>query len=101
EIGGNAPAPGATLTLAFAEGHASGFSGCNQYRAPYTVSGSTLTFGPAISTKRACIEEALNRQEVAYLGAFQNVRSFTASGDRLVLHDANGTALLTFMRASA
>ena len=98
EIGGQPPVAGADVTLRFVDGHAEGFASCNQYRGPYTVSGTTLTFGPAISTKRACIEQERNAQETAYLGAFQNVASYTATGDRLTLSDAAGGPLLVFTR---
>jgi heat shock protein HslJ len=99
ELGGRPPVAGADVTLRFTGGHAEGFASCNQYRAPFTASGTALSFGPAISTKRACVEEPRNAQETAYLGAFGNVASYSASGDRLTLSDAAGTPLLTFTRA--
>ena len=87
------------MTLQFIGDHAEGLASCNQYRAPYTASGSSLTFGPALSTKRACAEEARNAQEAAYLGALGSVASYSVSGDRLVLSNATGTSLLTYARA--
>ena len=44
EIRGQPPVAGADVTLRFVDGHAEGFASCNQYRGPYTVSGTTLTF---------------------------------------------------------
>lgn len=98
EISGSPAAPGASVTLELADGQATGSGGCNQYRAPYTASGTTLAFGPAVSTKRACTEQALNAQETAYFDALGRVASYTVSNDRLVLRDAAGTTLLTFVR---
>ena len=99
ELGGRPPVAGADVTLRFAGGHAEGFASCNQYRAPFTTSGTALSFGPAISTKRACVEEPRNAQETAYLDALGKVAAYSASGDRLTLSDAAGTPLLTFTRA--
>jgi heat shock protein HslJ len=90
-----------TITLTFDDTHATGSGGCNTYRAPYTVAGSGLTFGPAISTKRACLDPAGNTQETSYFSALGNVKSFSISGDRLTLRNAAGEAILLFDRSSS
>ena len=87
------------ITLQFAEGSATGSGGCNQYRATYTDSGSSLTFGPIAATKRACVEPERNRQETEYFDALARVASYEISGDRLTLRDASGAPLLEFTRA--
>ena len=89
---------GGTATLQFEGDHATGSGGCNQYRAPYTADGARLTFGPVISTKRACLDEGANRQETAYFNALEKVASFTMTGERLVLRDAGGATLLELSR---
>jgi heat shock protein HslJ len=86
------------VTLSFADGHATGNGGCNQYRASYTASGSTLTLGPAMATKRACLESDKNAQETAYFDALGRVTTYEISGDRLTLRDAANTAVLEFTR---
>jgi heat shock protein HslJ len=98
DVGGRPPVAGEAVTLQFAEGKISGFASCNNYNASYTTSGTTLTLGPAASTRRACIEDARNAQETAYLGALAKVASYTVSGDRLTLTDATGAPLATFER---
>ena len=95
-IGGNAPVVGSTVTLQFGNDAASGNGGCNQYRATFTAGVSTLTFGPAMATKRACVEQAMNAQETAYLDALSRVASYERTDDRLVLRDASGATLLEF-----
>ena len=95
-IEGNAPVAGSTVTLQFGNDSASGNGGCNQYRATITTSGSTLTFGPTMSTKRACIDAAMNAQETTYFNALSRVASFEQTGDRLVLRDASGATVLEF-----
>ncbi len=53
------------------------------------------------STKRACLEGALNAQETAYLEALGAVRWYAATGNRLVLRDSANAALLEFIHAPA
>ena len=77
-----------TLTLMSVENRASGNAGCNRYSGPYTLSGSQLTFGPAISTKMACAEGM--DVETAYLSMLPNVTSYQATDSSLVLMGAGG-----------
>lgn len=54
------------VTMAFDEGHVSGYGGCNRYMGSYTVTGERLVIGPVASTKRYCegegnqVEQALH-----------------------------------------
>ena len=45
-----------TMRFTAADTSAGGFTGCNRWSSKYTMSGSALTFAPAISTKMACTE---------------------------------------------
>ena len=81
-----APAVAPTLTFAADEPRASGNGGCNQFGGPYTQNGASLRFGPLVSTRRACADEAANRQETAFLQALQSTTRFSVSGDQLVLY---------------
>ena len=72
-----------TMTLALAETRASGNAGCNRYSGPYTLSGGSLTFGPAISTKMACAEGM--DVETAFLGMLPSVTGFQATDSSLTL----------------
>ena len=87
------------ITLKFEQGSASGSAGCNQYRSTYTTNGSKLEFGITSSTKRACLAQAMNVQETAYLGALTKVAAYEISADRLTLRDGAGSTLLEFERA--
>jgi putative lipoprotein len=86
------------ITLQFTDGNAVGSGGCNQYRATYVASGTSLTFGPAAATKRACLEPEGNRRETEYFDALSRVASYTASEERLTLRDAAGATLVEFTR---
>jgi heat shock protein HslJ len=93
---------GSEITAVFGDdGKVAGSAGCNRYFASYNLSGSSLTFGPAGSTKMSCAEpEGVMEQESTYLGLLETARSYTIEGDRLSLQDENGTAVLEF-RAKA
>lgn len=80
----NVPTP--TLTFAAGEPRASGNGGCNQFNGPYTQEGASLRFGPLVSTRRACTEEAGNRQESAYLRALESTTRFSATSEQLMLY---------------
>ena len=77
-----------TMSLASAEARASGNAGCNRYSGPYTLSGTGLTFGPAISTKMACSEGMAI--ETAFLGMLPNVTSYQATDSSLTLLGSTG-----------
>lgn len=83
--GGGAP----TLAFEASEPRASGNGGCNQFSGEYTQEGASLRFGPLASTRRACVDEAANRQEMAYLSALQSTTRAAMDGSRLVLYAAD------------
>ena len=62
-----------TLRLDSTELRASGNAGCNRYSGPYTLAGSRLSFGPAISTKMAC-DQGMD-VETAFLSMLPSVTS--------------------------
>lgn len=78
-----------TLMFAADEPRASGNGGCNQFNGPYTQNGASLSFGPLASTRRACVDEAANRQETAYLRALESTTRYAVYDDLLVLYAAD------------
>jgi len=93
--------PDVQLTVLFgADGAVSGNAGCNGYRGPYTIVGDRITFGPIVSTKRACLSEALTQQETAFLAALNASTTYTLVGDRLTLRDDAGATQLQLVRPS-
>jgi putative lipoprotein len=78
----------ATIRFDSAATRAGGFAGCNRYSAQYFMSGDSLHFGPAISTKMACAEgDALER---AYLAIMPSVTGYQASDSTLTLTGSGG-----------
>jgi heat shock protein HslJ len=70
------------------DGRVSGFAACNTFGGTYTTDGSTLTFGPLVTTKMACQRPA-SAIEIAYLEALAGVSSWSIEPDgRLLLGGA-------------
>lgn len=86
DAGGRAP----TLRLDPTDRRVGGTTVCNGYSGPYTLAGDSLTFGALVSTKRACAEPEMNRQETAFLEALAVTRAWSVAGDTLRLHDGTG-----------
>ena len=99
EIAGTPVVEPGRATLDFEEsGRASGNGSCNRFSGTATMVGDSLSFGPLISTKMACVEEALTAQEDRYLGALGAARRYAVSGDTLRIHTTAGEGL-RFLRA--
>ncbi len=97
---GDAPALGdSALTLNFsADGRVSGDSGCNRFMGSYEADGPRLTLSQLASTRRACLSDALNQQEQAYLQALQSIARYHVEQSQLLLTTENGL-VLTFTPA--
>ena len=63
-----------------AAGNASGNAGCNTFNGSFTLDAKTITFGPLISTKMACLG-AGNTVESAYLPALQDATGWAIGAD--------------------
>ena len=79
------------LTLVFDrdEPSVSGYGGCNQFSGPYDPNGASLSFGPLVATRRACLEPAFNTQETAYFQALESTTRYSIEGGQLVLYSGN------------
>jgi len=94
--------PGTTITAIFGEdGRISGSAGCNRYFASFNMTGTSLSIGPAGSTKMACGTTGVMQQESTYLSLLNQAKTFTIKGDRLSLADGKGSTLLSFAKAVA
>jgi len=74
-----------------------GSTGCNRFAGPYTMSGSSLTFGALAVTRMACMDTAISNQEAAFTAALNATTNFSMSADTLTLLAAS-TARLRFVR---
>ena len=78
------------LQLDSAQKQAHGSTGCNQFTGRYELSGDSLRFGPLASTRRACLDSAMNQQESAFLRALEEARTWQITSDTLVLISKRG-----------
>ena len=90
EIAGQPAAPADAsrrpwLNFSTDSGRVSGHLGCNRASGSFTVTGSELRFGAVASTRMACADDAMNRQEAAVAGVLRNTDQFRISGDTLEL----------------
>ena len=88
---------GAPPTLRFeADGRVSANTGCNSAGGAYTIDGDRLTIANVFSTKRACVDQARNELEAAYLDALRRTSSFRIVDGQLELLGADGAVLARF-----
>ena len=82
-------------------GNVAGFAGCNNYNAPYTLSGQQLytgmgmSIGPITSTQKFC--EGASDTETTYLQILQNARTYTVNGNGLTITN-NLNSMLVYQR---
>ena len=92
------PLPDTNLTISFSpEGQVNGSSGCNTYRASYTVEGAFLAITPPFGTSIMCEPEVME-QETAFLAALVSAGTFEIQGSNLYIADAAGTRVLECVR---
>jgi heat shock protein HslJ len=81
------------LTVRFADGRASGFSGCNRFNGGFKRDGDALTVGPLAGTMMACPEPRM-AIEKAFLDGLSGSHRVAIAGDRLTLTPASGSPLV-------
>ncbi len=94
ELGGTADFAHIVPSLVFGtDGSLSGFAGCNQFNAPYAISGADLKIGSLTTTKMAC-ERPRSLVEASYLQGLVGVRTWWI--DEIGELHLDGGAALTF-----
>ena len=83
-------------TLLVKDGHVSGSTGCNRFRASFTVTGATIKVAPDAATKMYCQDRA--KVERAYLAALETMTVFEFADDKLILNYQPGDKMLEFAR---
>jgi len=84
-------------TLEFDGDRVVGSTGCNTLRGTCTVDGSTLGFGPLMTTRKWCGDEAM-AQEQALLAALADTVGFRLEGSRLTLLRPDGGIAVSLRR---
>lgn len=80
------PAGGSTPTLSLStDGTVALDTGCNSGRGTATVSGSTISFGPVTTTKKACADLAARQTEAAVLATLDGAVEWSIAEKTLTL----------------
>ena len=97
----SSPVPGTKLTASFGDdGTLTGSSGCNTYRASFTLDRGGIEIEPPAATEIACdAPEGVMEQEAAYLAALPTAVSYQVDGGSLALLGADGTSVASYVRA--
>ncbi len=66
-------------------GRVAGSTGCNRLSGTFTRTGEALRFGPAATTRMACLDPRIMAQEQAFLAALTATERHRVDGDTLVL----------------
>jgi heat shock protein HslJ len=82
---GTASERAAQLRFVADSGRVVGSTGCNRLSGSYERTGASLRFGPAITTKMACLDPQMNQQEVAFIAAIDATERHEVAGDTLTL----------------
>ena len=80
-----------TMTFDYESSRVSGFSGCNQYSAPYVLTGDTLVFGATTSTKMFCLDA--DSVERNFLQAIPAIATWRVEADTLLTLVGGGVAV--------
>jgi|GEM_PF-2897993 len=84
-----------TVTLTLGEENAvTGDTGCNVYRGSYMLDGQAISFGPLLTTRRACLSDEAAAQEQAFLAAMENASDYVQQGDQLTINTTEGEQLI-------
>jgi len=91
--------PGTQVSMMFGEdGTVSGSGGCNNFSGSYTLSGSSISFGPLASTLRACFPVEVSEQEQYFYAALSATTTYELNGDRLTFRDDAGATQVIAVR---
>jgi heat shock protein HslJ len=78
-------------TLRIDGGALTGFTGCNRVSGPVSSDGDKVHFGPLATTRMACLDTNLGRQESGLIKALNAAKRQRIIGDTLTLLDDAGS----------
>ena len=89
------PISDTVLSVTFRQGSVEGFTGCNTFRASYTVQADRIVLGPAAVTRMICNGDNIMQQERQFLSALESATTWSIAGQMLDMHRADGERVLT------
>ena len=101
DLGGAGVVSKTEATIDFADsGRVAGKGSCNRFFATATFSGDSIHFGPIGSTKMACLDTSISRQETNYFKALEAAQRFTRDDSTLSIYYAGSDKPLRFTQRS-
>ncbi|MEO9131245.1 MAG: META domain-containing protein [Sphingomonas sp.] len=97
-VDGHALHRGRQASISFADGRISGNSGCNGFGGSYRFARGTLTVGPMISTKMACLGPVMIEEQVIFQLLGQPL-GVSANRDGKLVLNAGGARTMVLVRA--
>ncbi len=102
DLAGTPALPGGKATLAFPEaGRVAGNGSCNRFTGSVVISGDTLKMGPLASTRMACIDNDVSKQEDAYFKALNAATRYAYQDPYLLIYAEGFDKPLRFTRAAS
>ena len=93
---------GGKATLAFPEaGRVAGNGSCNRFTGSVVISGDTLKMGPPASTRMACVDNDVSKQEDAYFKALNAATRYAYQDPYLLIYAEGFDKPLRFTRAAS
>ncbi|HTC42523.1 MAG TPA: META domain-containing protein [Candidatus Acidoferrales bacterium] len=101
DLAGTLALPGGKATLVFPEaGRVAGNGSCNRFTGALTITGDALKIGPLASTRMACVDESVSKQEDAYLKALGGATRYSYQDPDLLIYCEGFDKPLRFVRAT-
>ncbi|HKN24999.1 MAG TPA: META domain-containing protein [Candidatus Acidoferrum sp.] len=102
DLAGTPALPGGKATLAFPEaGRVAGNGSCNRFTGSVVISGDTLKMGPLASTRMACVDNDVSKQEDAYFKALNAATRYAYQDPYLLIYAEGFDKPLRFTRAAS
>ncbi|HTQ95421.1 MAG TPA: META domain-containing protein [Candidatus Acidoferrum sp.] len=102
DLAGTPALPGGKATLSFLEaGRVAGNGSCNRFTGAATINGDALKIGPLASTRMACVDADVSKQEDAYLKALGAASRSAYQDPYLLIYCDGYDKPLRFTRAPA
>jgi heat shock protein HslJ len=100
DLAGTPALPGGKATLAFPEaGRVAGNGSCNRFTGAVIISGDTMKMGPLASTRMACMDSEVSKQEDAYFKALNAATRYAYQDPYLLIYAEGFDKPLRFTRA--
>lgn len=102
DLAGTPIVPGSKPTLAFPDvGRVAGNGSCNRFTGSVTVEGDMMKMGALASTRMACMDNNISKQEDAYLKALGAATHFSYQYPYLIIYAEGFEQPLRFTRVEA